>query len=57
LYKKEEIKLKSNLDLRKPFENNYIYGKTKKQTQIDLIETYNYAKGNNIENIKTFEIA
>ena len=57
LYKKEEIKLKSTLDLRKPFENNYIYGKAKKQTQIDLIETYNYAKGNNIENIKSFEIA
>lgn len=55
LYKKEEIKLKSTLDLRKPFENNYIYGKAKKQTQIDLIETYNYAKGNNIENIKSFD--
>ena len=57
LYKKEEIKLKSNLDLRKPFENNYIYGKTKKQTQIDLVETYNYLKWNNIENIKTFVIS
>lgn len=56
LYKKEEIKLKSTLDLRKPFENNYIYGKDKKQTQIDLIETYNYAKGNTIESIKTFDI-
>ena len=56
LYKKEEIKLKSTLNLRKPFENNYIYGKAKKQTQIDLIETYNYAKGNTIESIKTFDI-
>lgn len=56
LYKKEEIKFKSTLNLRKPFENNYIYGKAKKQTQIDLIETYNYAKGNTIESIKTFDI-
>ena len=57
LYKKEEIQLNSNLNLRKPFENNCFYGKSQKQTQIDLIETYNYIKGNNIENIKTFEIA
>ncbi len=56
LYKKEEIQLKSTLNLRKPFENSYIYWKAKKQTQIDLVETYNYAKGNNIESIKTFEI-
>jgi hypothetical protein len=44
LYKKEEIKLKSSLDLRKPFENNYIYGKQKIKTKIDLVETYNYLK-------------
>ena len=57
LYKKEEIKLKSSLDLRKPFENNYIYGKQKIKTKIDLVETYNYLKWNNIENIKTFVIS
>jgi len=56
LYKKEEIQLKSNLNLRKPFQNTYIYGKAKKESKIDLIETYNYTKGNNIESIKTFEI-
>lgn len=56
LYKKEEIQLKSTLNLRKPFDNKYSYWKAKKESNIDLVETYNYSKGNNIESIKTFEI-
>lgn len=54
LYKKEEIKLKSTLNLRKPFENNYIYWKAKIEAKIDLIETYNYLKWNSIQNIRSY---
>lgn len=56
LYRKEEIKLNSTLDLRKPFQNNYVYWREKKNTEIDLIETYNYIKWYDIESIKTYEI-
>ena len=55
LYRKEEILLGSSLDLRKPFENKYIYGKNKKETTVDLVETYNYLQGYDVENIKTYE--
>ena len=55
LYRKEEVKLKSSLDLRKPFENNYVYWREKKETKIDLSETYNYLKWYNVESVKTYE--
>jgi adenine-specific DNA-methyltransferase len=57
LYRKEEIKLKTNLDLRRPFDNSYIYGRKKIKTNIDLVETYNYIQGYNVDTIKSYNIS
>lgn len=56
LYKPELNKINSTLDLSKPFSNKIRYGQPTKEGFVELVETYNYLQGYEVESIKTYTI-
>ena len=56
LYKPELNKINSTLDLSKPFTNKIKYGQPTKEGFIDLVDTYNYLQGFEVNTLKTYNI-
>ena len=50
LYRPEQNSLRTNLDLSRPFSNRICYGRTRDETEIDLLETYLYLRGYRVRN-------